>query len=167
MEREMPMIPLTVAHGKSIQLLPGKHNRLIMKIIDEFGPRFVPGGVVLYVSDTGGKCGYFDKAGLSVLGIKVDIHDKMPDVVIHYPAKNWILLIDTVTGHGTINAVRRKELAERFASSIAGRCYLSVFPTLTDFSRHEIDISWETDVWIAEAPTHMIHFNGDRFLGRY
>ena len=29
------------------------------------------------------------------------------------------------------------------------------------------DISWETEVWIAETPSHMIHFNGERFLGPY
>jgi hypothetical protein len=28
-------------------------------------------------------------------------------------------------------------------------------------------ISWETEVWTAEAPDHLIHFNGERFLGPY
>jgi hypothetical protein len=28
-------------------------------------------------------------------------------------------------------------------------------------------ISWESEVWIAEDPDHMIHFNGERFLGAY
>jgi hypothetical protein len=28
-------------------------------------------------------------------------------------------------------------------------------------------ISWETEVWVADSPTHMIHFNGERFLGPY
>jgi hypothetical protein len=29
------------------------------------------------------------------------------------------------------------------------------------------DISWETEVWVADSPTHLIHFNGERFLGPY
>ncbi|WP_107806992.1 BsuBI/PstI family type II restriction endonuclease [Nodularia spumigena] len=29
------------------------------------------------------------------------------------------------------------------------------------------EISWETEVWVAEAPTHIIHFNCERFLGPY
>ncbi len=28
-------------------------------------------------------------------------------------------------------------------------------------------IAWESEVWIAEEPMHMIHFNGERFLGPY
>ena len=28
-------------------------------------------------------------------------------------------------------------------------------------------ISWETEAWIAKAPDHLIHFNGERFLGPY
>ena len=28
-------------------------------------------------------------------------------------------------------------------------------------------IAWETEVWIADEPDHMIHYNGERFLGPY
>jgi hypothetical protein len=28
-------------------------------------------------------------------------------------------------------------------------------------------IAWETEVWVADTPDHMIHFNGERFLGPY
>jgi len=31
--------------------------------------------------------------------------------------------------------------------------------------KHLNQISWETEVWIADAPDHLIHFNGERFLG--
>ena len=26
-------------------------------------------------------------------------------------------------------------------------------------------INWDTEVWIAELPEHMIHLNGDQFMG--
>jgi len=29
------------------------------------------------------------------------------------------------------------------------------------------EIAWKTEVWVADAPTHLIHFNGERFLGPY
>lgn len=167
MEREMHLVPVTITEGTSIQLSSGKHSQLIKEIIEEFAPRFAPGGVVLYAGDTGEKWGYFDKVGLAALGVKVDIHGKMPDVVIHYPAKNWILLIEAVTSHGPVNAKRRDELAKLFVSCTAGAVYVTAFPTRADFSRYQTDISWETEVWIAEAPSHLIHFNGERFLGPY
>jgi hypothetical protein len=167
MEREMLMVPVTITEGTSIQLSAGKHNQVIKEIIEEFAPRFAPGGVVLYVGDTGEKWGYFDKKTLAGLGVKVDMHGKMPDVVIYYPAKNWIILVEAVTSHGPVNSKRRDELAKLFASCTAGAVYVTAFPTRADFSRYQTDISWETEVWVAEAPTHLIHFNGERFLGPY
>ena len=167
MERNMPMVPLTSAHGKSIQLSPGKHKQLVMEIIDECGPRFTPGGIVLHVGDSEEKPGYFDESGLAALGVETGMHDKMPDVVIYYPAKNWILLIEASSSHGPINAKRRKELAELFASSTAREIYVTAFPTRSEMACYLDEISWETEVWIADAPDHLIHFNGDKFLGPY
>jgi hypothetical protein len=167
MEREMHLVPVTITEGTTIQLSPGKHNQLIKDIIEKFAPRFAPGGVVMYVGDTGEKWGYFDEAGLTALGVKMNMHGKMPDVVIHYSAKNWILLIEAVTSHGPVNAKRHEELAQLFADSTAGAVYVTAFPTRADMTRYLTDISWETEVWIAEAPTHLNHFNGERFLGPY
>jgi len=167
MEREMHQIPVTISDGKYIQLSSGKHNQLIKDIIEQFAPRFAPGGIVIYVGDTGEKWGYFDENGFARLGVKMDMHGKMPDVVIYYPEKNWILLIEAVTSHGPVNAKRREELAQLFATSTAGMVYVTAFPSRSDMTRYLTDISWETEVWVAEAPTHLIHFNGERFLGPY
>lgn len=168
MERDMLMIPVTIAEGASIQLSPGKHSQLIKDIIEKFGPRFAPGGVVLYVGDTGDKWGYFDEAGLAALGIVMDMHGKMPDVIIYDAAKNWINLIEAVTSHGPVNAKRRDELAKLFASCTAGVVYVTAFPTQPDMARYlGGDICWETEVWFADSPTHMLHYNGDRFRGPF
>jgi hypothetical protein len=167
MERKMLMIPVTITEGRSIQLSPGKHSQLIKAIIEEFAPRFAPGGIVLYAGDTGEKWGYFNETGLNDLGVQVDMHGKMPDVIIHYPTKNWILLVEAVTSHGPVNAKRRNELAKLFKCCAAGPVYVTAFPTRVEMARYLADISWETEVWVAEAPTHLIHFNGERFLGPY
>lgn len=167
MEREMHMLPVTITKGTAIQLSAGKHSQLIKEIIEEFAPRFAPGGSILYVGDTGEKWGYFDKTALAKLHVAVDMHGKMPDVVIYYSAKNWILLIEAVTSHGPVNAKRREELAKLFSSCTAGAVYVTAFPARADMTRYLTDISWETEVWVAEAPSHLIHFNGIRFLGPY
>ena len=41
----------------------------------------------------------------------------------------------------------------------------AAFPDRAEFRKNAADIAWETEVWIADNPDHMIHFNGDRFLG--
>jgi len=70
--REMKMVPITLAEGKELYLTPGDHSRLVKAILDEFAPRFVPGGHVFYVGDTGGKWRYFDEEAMGALGVTVN-----------------------------------------------------------------------------------------------
>lgn len=165
--REMQKIPVTFEGGQEVQLSPGKHSELIKAIIDEFAPRYAPGGRTIYIGDTGDKWGYFDKEGLEELGVVVDTHGKMPDVVIYHTRKNWLLLIEAVTSHGPVDAKRRDELSLLFKGCSAGLVYVTAFLSRTEMSRYLRKISWETEVWVAEAPSHLIHFDGDRFRGPY
>ncbi|MGD1028980.1 BsuBI/PstI family type II restriction endonuclease [Candidatus Binatus soli] len=166
-ERKQNLIPVKIAPGAEINLSPGEHSELIRAIIEHFGARFVPGGVLIYAGDTGAKWGYFDAALLSKLGVSVDAHGKMPDVVLYYPERNWLLLVESVTSHGPVGAKRHAELARLFSDSKAGLVYVTAFPSRAVMSRYIGDIAWETEVWCADAPSHLIHFNGERFLGPY
>lgn len=165
--REMQKIPLAVAAGKQIRLSPGKHSELIRAIWQEFGPRFTPGGVLVYAGDTGEKWGYFDERLLHSLGVSIDSHGKMPDVVIYFPQKEWLILAEAVTSHGPVDAKRHSELAELFSGSSAGLVFVSAFPDRRTMNKYLEAISWETEVWVADNPSHLIHFNGARFLGPY
>lgn len=166
-QREMKRIPVRTTDGKSIKLSPGEHSELIRKIIEDFAPLFAPGSILIYAGDTGDKMGYFNRERLADLGVVVNDHGKMPDVVFHYTARNWLLLVESVTSHGPVNAKRHDELMRLFAGSSAGLVYVTAFPARTVMARYLPEISWETEVWVADAPTHLIHFNGARFLGPY
>lgn len=166
-EREQNRIPVEIAPGQRITLSPGEHSELIRAIIEDFAPRFAPGSVLVYVGDTGDKWGYFDAALLAGLGVDVDSHGKMPDVVLHFTAKNWLLLVESVTSHGPVDGKRHAELAKLFAGSTAGLVYVTAFPNRAIMGRYLGEIAWETEVWVADAPSHLIHFNGIRFLGPY
>ena len=166
-EREAMRIPVTLQSGASIQLSPGGQNVLIKRILDDFCPLFTPGGRIVYVGDTEQKWAYFDSDSLRALGVEIEEHGKMPDVVVHYTAKNWLVLIEAVTSHGPVNPKRRLELSALFAESKAGIVYVTAFMNRRTMIRYLDEISWETEVWIAESPTHLIHFNGERFLGPY
>lgn len=165
--REMRKLPVKLATGETMRLSPGDHSELIKAIIEEFAPRFVPGGVLIYAGDTGEKWGYFDKELLSRLGVQVDGHGKMPDIVLYYPELGWLLLVESVTSHGPVDGKRHDELARLFAGSKAGLVYVTAFPSRAVMTRYVGEIAWETEVWVADAPSHLIHFNGARFLGPY
>lgn len=166
-ERQMRRIPLILRSGEQISLSPGGQNVLVKKIIDDFCPLFTPAGHVIYVGDTQKKWAYYDSDALLRLGVKIEEHGKMPDVVIHYAEKNWLVLIEAVTSHGPVNPKRRQELKELFVGSHVGLVYVTAFLNRRTLLKYLDDISWETEVWIAESPTHLIHFNGERFLGPY
>jgi len=165
--REMQMIPVTVADGYEISLTVGAHSKLIKQIIAEFAPRFAPASEVIYVGDTGSKVGYFQIEKLAKLGVTVDRHGKMPDVVLYFTDKDWLLLIESVTSHGPVDAKRHNELGTLFKGAKPGLVYVTAFPDRGIMGRYLSEISWETEVWCADAPTHLIHFNGERFLGPY
>ena len=166
-DREIELIPVKLAPGMDIRLSPGGHNALVKKIIDEFCPAFTPGAQVIYVGDTQRKWAYFDPKALEEVGVSIEEHGKMPDVLVLHKDKNWLVVIEAVTSHGPVNPKRRQELKKLFAGSEAGLVYVTAFPDRRTMVKYLDDISWETEVWIASSPTHLIHFNGERFLGPY
>ncbi|ATW04481.1 BsuBI/PstI family type II restriction endonuclease [Sphingorhabdus sp. YGSMI21] len=165
--RNMHRIPVEIAEGTVLSLSAGIHSQLIKDIIVSFAPHFAPGSRLVYAGDTGEKMGYFDSERLASLGVTVDEHGKMPDVVLHFESKNWLILAEAVTSHGPVDGKRHAELMELFDCSSAGLVYVTAFPSRSVMGRYLSEIAWETEVWVADSPTHLIHFNGERFLGPY
>ncbi len=158
-------LPLKLADGKQIYLTPGKHNELQIAIIEQFGPRYAPGATVLYLGDAASKFVLFEQEGLQRPGVPITTHDKLPDVILYDEARNWLYLIEAVTSHGPVSHKRKFELEQLLKGSQTGRIYVTAFLTFAEFKRHSPNIAWETEVWIAEMPEHMIHYNGERFMG--
>lgn len=165
--REMNRIPITLPDGSPFTLSPGGQNVLIKQMVEEFCPRFTPGGRVVYVGDADAKWALFEEQALADLGVTVDQHGKMPDLVVYLPNKNWLVLMEAASSHGPVDSKRHGELATLFSESTAGLVYVSCFPDRKEMRKYLTAIAWETDVWCAEDPTHLIHFNGTRFLGPY
>ncbi len=166
--RDMQRIPVVINHGLNIKLSAGKHSDLIRAIIEEFVPRFVPGGELVYVGDTGTKWGYFDEQLLETIGVKVGSHGKMPDVIIYYREKNWLILVEAVASGGPVDGIRHAELSNLFQASTAGLVFVTAFPDRGEVMRKFLSVvAWETEVWCASDTSHLIHFNGIRFLGPY
>ncbi|UPA22026.1 restriction endonuclease [Candidatus Peribacteria bacterium] len=166
-ERKMNRIPVKLAAGKTITLSPGGQNILVKQIIEEFASIYTPNGKLVYVGDTEEKFAYYDEKLIANLNITVESHGKMPDVILYHVEKNWLILIEAVTSHGPVDGKRRDELKRLFSSSKAGLVFVTSFLTRKAMVKYLSNISWESEVWIAEEPTHLIHFNGDRFLGPY
>lgn len=166
-EREMTMMPVQI-NNQELHFSPGKHNQLQKAIIEEFAPRFAPGAEVLYVGDTKKKDLIKNRKKLKELGVLISDHDKLPDVVLYVEEKNWLYFIEAVTSVGPISMKRVQEIEAMLHDCKCGIVYVTAFLDMSSkngFKKFIDKIAWETEVWIADNPDHMLHLNGDRFLG--
>ena len=163
-KKKMTMMPVHI-NGADFQFSAGKHNELQRAIIEEFAPRFAPNSECLYVGDTIEKDLVKNVDKLKELGFEITLHDKMPDVVLYREDKNWIYFVESVTSVGPMDAKRILEITEMTKNVAAGKIFVTAFLDFKTYKRFSEILAWETEVWIAEMPEHMIHLNGDMFLG--
>lgn len=163
-KKKMTMMPVRI-NGVDFQFSTGKHNELQKAIVEEFAPRFAPDSECLYVGDTIEKDLVKNVDKLEELGFEITLHDKMPDVVLYKEDKNWIYFVESVTSVGPMDSKRILEITEMTKNVRAGKIFVTAFLDFKTYKRFSEFLAWETEVWIAEMPEHMIHLNGDKFLG--
>lgn len=163
-KKQMEMMPVKI-NQEELNFSPGKHNELQKAIIENFAPRFAPNAECLYVGDTIKKDLIKNVEKLSNLGFEITLHDKMPDVVLYCEDKNWIYFIEAVTSVGPMSPQRIIEIEEMTKGVKAGKIYITAFPDFSTYKKFSEELAWETEVWLSELPDHMIHLNGDKFMG--
>ena len=163
-KKKMQKMPVRI-NNEDYTFSPGKHNQLQKAILEEFAPRFAPHSECLYVGDTIKKDMIKNIEKLSSLGFEITLHDKMPDVVLYREDKNWIYFIESVTSVGPMDPKRILEIETITKNITAGRVYVTAFLDFATFKKFSDQLAWETEVWIADMPEHMIHLNGNKFLG--
>lgn len=163
-QRIMRKIPIKI-NGQISLFSLGDHNILQKEIIEEFAPRFAPNSECLYVGDTEKKDLKNNTEKLQELGFVISLHDKMPDVVLYSEENDWIYFIEAVTSTGPISQKRVNEINKMTEEVSAGKIFVTAFLNMKDFKKFSEEIAWETEIWVASFPDHMIHMNGDKFLG--
>ncbi len=160
-------IKLLLPGGTEIHLSAGAHNELQARVVGSFRKHFAQGTEVLYIGDTADKYLHIEIEKLNKIGIDIskESHTKLPDVVLFDSKKQWLYLIKAVTSHGPISNQRIHILEQLISNTNCGVIYVTAFLNRNDFRKFSADIAWESEVWIATEPSHMIHFNGDRFIG--
>lgn len=165
--RDIKKIPVTISRDKNIELSLGEHNELQKAIIESFLPQYGFGAEVLYVGDTTDKYLHLDRDRLNELNFFEILHEELPDVIAYSRERNWLYLIEAVHSSGPISETRLLKLKDLVKKCKAEVVYVTAFLDRKTFRKWTADIAWETEVWIADTPDHLIHFNGDKFLGPY
>lgn len=165
--RDMARIPVRMPDGSEVHLSAGGQNVLIKKMVEEFCPRFIPGGIVLFIDDTDKAMGDVVASTMERLNIKIPKHGKAPDLIVWDDNKGWLFLLEACSTHGPIDVVRKRELRRLFKGAKGAPVYVSCFPSRAIMRQYLTDLAWETEAWCANDPTHMVHLDGERFLGPY
>lgn len=163
-KKSVPMMPVKI-NNNNYAFSPGSHNVLQKAILEEFAPRFAPNSECLYVGDTTNKDLVKNVDKLSKLGFEITLHDKMPDVVLYRSDKNWLYFIEAVDSVGPMSPERVMDINTMTKNVSSGKIFVTAFLDFKKFKRFSEQLAWETEVWIADNPDHMIHLNGDKFLG--
>jgi len=166
-KRDIPKVRITLPSGFILEFSRGGHNQLQREIIEEFLPRFGFGCSVLYVGDATDKYLLREDDKLKGLGFFELTHDSLPDVVAYDENKNWLFLIEAFYTSGPMSEVRILELKKALKDCTAELIFITAFTSKADFRKNIADIGWETEVWTADNPDHMVHFNGGKFFGPY
>jgi len=166
-QRDIGKVKVILPSGGKIEFSVGEHNDLQKAIIEEFLPRYGFGAEVLYVGDTSNKYLHLEKEKLEKLNFFEISHEELPDIIAYSKHKNWIYLIEAVHSSGPIDELRLLQLQDLTKVCKAEIVYVTAFLTRPKFRQFLTNIAWETEVWIANNPDHLVHFNGDKFLGPY
>lgn len=164
-KRNLDKIPVKLPNGKPIELSLGEHNVLQKQIIEQFLPRFGSDCEVLYIGDTSNKILHIEVAELKKLNFFELSHDELPDIIAYSKKKKWLYLIEAVHSSGPMSETRVLELKKMLKDCKAGIVFVTTFLTKADFRKWMLHIAWETEVWTADNPDHLVHFNGHKFLG--
>ena len=166
-KREMPKVRVTLPTGDILDFSSGGHNQLQREIIEEFLPRFGAGCAVLYIGDATDRYLLRDDDKLRKLGFFELTHDSLPDIVAYNKERNWLFLIEAFFSSGAMSEERILELKKALGNCIADLIFVTAFTSKTDLKKNIGIIGWETEVWTADNPDHLVHFNGSKFLGPY
>lgn len=166
-KRTITKIPVKLPSGTTLEFGPGKHNQLQKAIIEEFLPRYGYGADVIYVGDAEDKFLHYEKTAAKRIGLLELEHEELPDIVAFSEQKHWLYLIEAVHSSGPVSAERIIMLQPFIESCTAPVIYVTAFLDRKTFRKFIANIAWETEVWIVDEPDHVIHFDGDKFLGPY
>ncbi|MEP7320105.1 MAG: BsuBI/PstI family type II restriction endonuclease [Panacibacter sp.] len=167
MQKVLKKLPINFSGTNTLQISARKSSYLKKAVIEEFLPRFGKGCEVLCVKDTSSKVLYIEEQKLNDLKFFKLSNEELPDIIAYNNKKNWVYLIEAVYSSGPMSETRVLELKKLLKDCKAYLIFITTFISRTELKKWALDIAWETEVWTADHPDHVIHYNGDKFFGPY
>ena len=167
MQKVLEKLPIQLLGNNTLEISPRKSSYLKKAIIEKFLPRYATGCEVLYIRDTANKILHIEEEKLKELKFSLLANEDLPDIIAYNKKKNWIYLIVAVCSFEPMTEMRVFELKKMLKDCPAFLIFISTFISKNECKKWLLDIAWETEVWTADNPDHVIHLNGGKFFGPY
>lgn len=155
--------------GIDIALKKSEHNKLQVQILQMLIPLVSKSKPeLLYIGDAVDRDLWQKNDRLNELGIYVlSKSGNLPDIILYDASQKRIIFIEAYhsTGPFTLDRVNAiKDLCRcETGTQVA---FITAFDTTAKMLKHYREVAWDTDIWSADEPTHLVHKNGDKFIGR-
>lgn len=155
--------------GNYIALSKSEHNKLQKKILEQLVPLVSKGKPeLLYIGDAADRSLLQENDRLDELGIHVlSQSGNLPDIIIYDSQENCVIFIEAYhsTGPFTLDRVNAIKALCHCREGMEA-AFITAFDTTTKMLKHYKEVAWDTEIWSADEPTHLVHKNGDKFIGR-
>lgn len=153
--------PLRLTSGSPFKFAspgPGRQNSLLVDTIELFGPQYAPDSFILYLQDVSNNITIYEHIWLAQLGLLITAPALLPDILLYHEGADMLFFIELVTMHGPIVQQRKYALEALSRKVKTRRVYVSVFFSYIDFKPHATSIAWDSCVWMAQIPDHIIYY---------
>lgn len=177
-KRELDQTPVVLPDEDVMFISNEGQGPLVRAIVEKMLPRFA-GGVSVLAIDTAdglkfpweGKAG--NQAAESVRELiseqpKTAVNTPIyPDVIAYDGDKGWLFLVEACNSEGVFDERRRSRLADLLGPRFPNMIFITCFNSRNEMKQWLPQLAWETEVWVADDPDHMIHLDGAKYLSPY
>ncbi|WP_280149093.1 BsuBI/PstI family type II restriction endonuclease [Bacillus safensis] len=149
--KKKPIIISLASSKEELVLSPGDHNIIEKFIVEDIFPKISPNSQFVYIGDTRLKNLYINHDICQAIGLKIDVHTKIPDVIGYDDTTKTILLFEAVASSGPIDELRKKELLEIFHHWPHNIIFGTTFLTQKLFQSFSTSIASGTTAYIIES----------------
>lgn len=149
--KKKPVIINSPILDRELILSPGDHNIIEKFIVEDIFPKIAPNFQLVYIGDTKSKNLFIDYDICKTIGLTIDVHTKIPDVIGYDDTTKTIILFEAVASSGPIDDLRKKELLEIFQHWTGKLIFGTAFLSSKLFQSFSTTIACGTTAYIIES----------------
>ena len=128
-------------------------------VLGKFRRRFAPGSEVLWVSEQRSRLVRLGHSRRNLLELPLPEGIDLPNIVLLQRKLSRMFLVEVIGAGGLLNSTRCAELRRGLRGFRLKLVFITASASRSELRDRLHEIAWQTHVWIANEPNHIIHFD--------